>query len=201
MAAFLERVANQHRGHRHQSKERQASHSAIFVERHPRSKVIPESHIVSMSCRAFIKPSRLFHDFFRSFQLLWNRHDPPKECECGALAGSGGKEIAFVPDADAVQFGSACSRGRDAFLMDVPEQPGAMFALLAVFVVVGFLFLLGLAKGRLSNRQQTVAWVAAAVLFFSLCSVLVRGNAETTAKQGSIVTPSPGSTSAVEISK
>lgn len=67
--------------------------------------------------------------------------------------------------------------------MDVPEQPGAMFALLAVFVVVGFLFLLGLAKGRLSERQQTVAWVVFTFLFFSVCSVLVRGNAQTAAAQ------------------
>jgi hypothetical protein len=68
--------------------------------------------------------------------------------------------------------------------MDVPEQPGAMFALLAVFVVVGFLFLLGIAKGRLSERQQTVAWVLFTVLFFSVCSVLVRGNAQTPPAQG-----------------
>ena len=67
--------------------------------------------------------------------------------------------------------------------MDVPEQPGAMFALLAVFVVVGFLFLLGLAKGRLSERQQTVAWVLFTVLFFSVCSVLVRGSAQTSSTQ------------------
>ena len=67
--------------------------------------------------------------------------------------------------------------------MDVPEQPGAIFALLAVFVVVGFLFLLGLAKGRLSERQQTVAWVLFTVLFFSVCSVLVRGNAQTSSAQ------------------
>jgi len=63
--------------------------------------------------------------------------------------------------------------------MDVPEEPGAMFALLAVFVVVGFLFLLGIAKGRMSERQQTVAWVLFTVLFFSVCSLLVRGNAQT----------------------
>jgi len=68
--------------------------------------------------------------------------------------------------------------------MDVPEQFGAMFALLAVFVVVGFLFLLGLAKGRLSERQQTVAWVAFTVLFFSVCSVLVRGNAQAQTAHG-----------------
>jgi hypothetical protein len=68
--------------------------------------------------------------------------------------------------------------------MDVPEQPGAMFALLAVFVVVGFLFLLGLAKGRLSERQQTVAWVVFTFLFFSVCSVLVRGKAQTPPAQG-----------------
>jgi hypothetical protein len=68
--------------------------------------------------------------------------------------------------------------------MDVPEQPGAMFALLAVFVVIGFLFLLGLAKGRLSERQQTVAWVLFTVLFFSVCSMLVRGNAQAQTAHG-----------------
>ncbi len=73
--------------------------------------------------------------------------------------------------------------------MDVPEQPGAMVALLAVFVVVGFLFLLGLAKGRLSERQQTAAWVLFTVLFFSLCSVLVRGNAATTPARAVTETP------------
>ena len=74
--------------------------------------------------------------------------------------------------------------------MDVPEQPGAMFALLEVFVVVAFLFLLGLAKGRLSERQQTVTWVALTVLFFSLCSVLVRNTAEAGAAQGVREAPS-----------
>ena len=68
--------------------------------------------------------------------------------------------------------------------MDVPEQLGAMFALLAVFVVVGFLFLLGIAKGRLSERQQTVAWVLFTVLFFSVCSMLVRGNAQAQTAHG-----------------
>ena len=55
--------------------------------------------------------------------------------------------------------------------MDVPGQPGAMFALLAVFIAVGFLFRLGLAKGRMSGRQQTLAGV-------------VRGNAQARAVQG-----------------
>ena len=68
--------------------------------------------------------------------------------------------------------------------MDVPEQPGAMFALLAVFVVVGFLFLLSMCKGRLSERQQTVAWVAFTVFFFSVCSLMVRGNAHTRTVHG-----------------
>ena len=58
--------------------------------------------------------------------------------------------------------------------MDVPEEPGSLLALLAVFVVVGFLFLLGIAKRRLSEPQQTVVWVAFTALFFVLCGVLVR---------------------------
>jgi hypothetical protein len=64
-----------------------------------------------MSCRAFMNPSRLFHDFFRSLRLIWNRHDPANECESGVLDGSDGKEIAFVPDGDAVQCGPAPDRG------------------------------------------------------------------------------------------
>jgi len=113
MAAFLERITNQHRRYGYKSKEGQASHSAILAERDPRCKAIPESHIVSMSCRAFMNPSRLFHDFFRGFRLLWNRHDPTNArwCESRALAGSDGKEIAFVPDGDAVQCGPAHDRG------------------------------------------------------------------------------------------
>ena len=59
--------------------------------------------------------------------------------------------------------------------MDVPEEPEAAVAALVVFVLVGFLFLLCLVKGCLSERQQTGVWIAFAVLFFSLCSVVVRG--------------------------
>ena len=59
--------------------------------------------------------------------------------------------------------------------MKVPEEPGAAVALLVVFVIVSFVFLLCLAKGCLSERQQTGVWVIFTVLFFSVCSVLVRG--------------------------
>jgi H+/Cl- antiporter ClcA len=77
-----------------------------------------------------------------------------------------------------------------ALAMDVPEEPGAVFALLAVFVVVGFLFLLGLSRGRLSERQQTVVWVAFTALFFCVCSVLVHNNAKSPAAHGVREAPS-----------
>ena len=67
-------------------------------------------------------------------------------------------------------------RALAALNMHVPEEPAAAGALLAVFVVIVFSFLLCLTKGYLSERQQTGAWAVLAVLFFSLCSVLVRGN-------------------------
>ena len=78
-----------------------------------------------------------------------------------------------------MQCPPAGDRGSGALAMDVPEEPGAIFALLAlaVFVVVSFLFLLGLVRVRLSEWQQTVAWVAFTALFFCLCSVLVHSNA------------------------
>jgi hypothetical protein len=103
----------------------------------------------------------------------------PTDATLRALAGSGKKkEIVLLPQADAVQRGRRRRRTR-AFDMDVPEEPGAAFALLAVFVVVGFLFLLCLAKGVLSERQQTVGWFVLTVLFFSLCNALVRSNVRT----------------------
>jgi Ca2+/Na+ antiporter len=49
---------------------------------------------------------------------------------------------------------------------------------LSVLVVVSFLFLLCLAKGSLSEWQQTRVWVLYAVLFFSLCRLLVRSETE-----------------------
>jgi uncharacterized membrane protein YhaH (DUF805 family) len=62
--------------------------------------------------------------------------------------------------------------------MDVPEEPWAAVAALAVFLVAGFLFLLCLAKGRLSERQQTGAWIVLTILFFSLGNVLIRSSSE-----------------------
>ena len=60
--------------------------------------------------------------------------------------------------------------------MNVPEEPGgAAVAALFVFVFIGFLFLLCLARGCLSERQQTGNWGLWTVLFFSVCSVMARG--------------------------
>jgi len=74
------------------------------------------------------------------------------------------------------------SRGLAAFDMDVPEEPLAV-AVLAVFVVIGFLFLLCLGKGCLPERRQTRVWIVFAVWFFSLCHVLIRANTESRARQ------------------
>ena len=82
-----------------------------------------------------------------------------------------------------MQSEPAGDRGCGALDMDVPEEPQAAVAVLAVFAIIGFLFLLCLTKGCLSERQQTRVWVGFAVLFFSLCSVLVRGNAGSQAHQ------------------
>ena len=67
--------------------------------------------------------------------------------------------------------------------MDVPEDPAAVAAL-AALVVIGFVLLLCLVKGSLSERQQTGVWVAWTVLFFSVCSMLVRSSAESRAHTG-----------------
>jgi Na+-transporting methylmalonyl-CoA/oxaloacetate decarboxylase gamma subunit len=62
--------------------------------------------------------------------------------------------------------------------MDVPGEPGAVFALLAILVIAGFMFLLSVAKGRWSDRRQTIAWVVFTALFFLICNAWVRSNAE-----------------------
>jgi hypothetical protein len=67
--------------------------------------------------------------------------------------------------------------------MTVSEEPAAVAAL-AAFAAIGFLLLLCLAKGSLSERQQTGVWVAWTVLFFSVCSVLVRSSTESRAHTG-----------------
>src|SRR5713101_2318806 len=66
------------------------------------------------------------------------------------------------------------------------NEPGALsmnsldepVVILTVLVVLSFLFLLCLAKGCLSEREQTGVWVVFAVLFFSLCSLLVRSDTQ-----------------------
>jgi hypothetical protein len=74
--------------------------------------------------------------------------------------------------------------------MDIPEEPGAVFALLAVFVVVGFLFLLGLGRGRSWGRRQAGLWVLLTVLFFLVCGGLVRSNVARRAAQRLRLAPS-----------
>ena len=66
--------------------------------------------------------------------------------------------------------------------MDVPAEPAAV-AILAVFAMIGFFLLLCLAKGHLSERQQTGVWVLWTVLFFYVCSVLVSDNIRSKAHQ------------------
>jgi len=56
--------------------------------------------------------------------------------------------------------------------MGIPEEPGAV---LASVVAIGlFLFLMALGKGTLSERKQTGLWIAATLLFFFVCGLLVR---------------------------
>jgi hypothetical protein len=56
--------------------------------------------------------------------------------------------------------------------MDIPEEPGAVLA--SILVVALFLFLLALGRGSLSERKQTGLWIAATLLFFSVCGLLRR---------------------------
>jgi uncharacterized protein YhhL (DUF1145 family) len=65
--------------------------------------------------------------------------------------------------------------------MDVPEEPAAAIVLMAIFIVLIFSFLLALAKGWLSAAQQRGGWAILAVLFFSLCSVLIKDDPKTRA--------------------
>jgi hypothetical protein len=60
-----------------------------------------------------------------------------------------------------------------ALSMNVLGEPAGV---LMVLVVVSFLFLLCLSKSSLSEREQTVVWFLFTVLFFSLCSLLVRSD-------------------------
>jgi hypothetical protein len=62
-----------------------------------------------------------------------------------------------------------------ALSMNVLDEP---VVALMVLVVVGFLFLLCLSKGSLSEREQTGVWVVFTLLFFSLCSLLVRSDTQ-----------------------
>jgi hypothetical protein len=64
--------------------------------------------------------------------------------------------------------------------MDTFDEPGgALF--LAFFVVAGFLLLGSLVSGRLSEGRQTIVWLLFALLFFSVCSMLMRSDARTLA--------------------
>jgi hypothetical protein len=57
--------------------------------------------------------------------------------------------------------------------MEIPETAAILLSLL---VIVTFVFLLGLAKGSLSERQQTAGWIIFGVVFFSVCSVFFRSS-------------------------
>lgn len=46
--------------------------------------------------------------------------------------------------------------------------------LLVALIGMGFLFLTSLTRKALSESEQTVAWIALTVAFFSVCSVWAR---------------------------
>jgi hypothetical protein len=52
-------------------------------------------------------------------------------------------------------------------IMPVPEDPGAL--LVAILVVLTFVFLCVLARACLSERHKIGAWIVFGVLFFSVC--------------------------------
>jgi hypothetical protein len=55
--------------------------------------------------------------------------------------------------------------------MELPE-PAAV--LVSILVIATFIFLLRLARGSLSERQQTAGWIVFGILFFSVCSFFFR---------------------------
>ena len=67
----------------------------------------------------------------------------------------------------------ASNRLRHATIfMSIPDETGS--ALVLILVVLTFSFLVFLARGSWSPRQQTGAWLLFGVLFFSVCSLLFR---------------------------
>jgi len=56
--------------------------------------------------------------------------------------------------------------------MELPEPAAVLVSLL---VIVTFLFLIRLARGSMSERQQTAGWIVFGIVFFSVCSVFFRG--------------------------
>jgi hypothetical protein len=60
--------------------------------------------------------------------------------------------------------------------MGIPEEPGAV--LVSLLVIVMSLLLISSGRGTLSEKKQTGVWIVFAILFFSVCSLFFRGNAE-----------------------
>jgi len=56
--------------------------------------------------------------------------------------------------------------------MDILEGSGGWLA--SILLVITFIFLLSLARGFLSERQQGGAWLLFGILFFSVCILLFR---------------------------
>jgi len=73
--------------------------------------------------------------------------------------------------------------------MELPE-PAAV--LVSVLVIVTFVFLVRLARGSMSERQQTAGWIFFGVLFFSVCSFFFRS-------QGVAVSARPQPSSSVVV--
>jgi predicted permease len=71
------------------------------------------------------------------------------------------------------EFARRCSGLHRLLNMEIPETAAILLSLL---VIVTFVFLLGLARGFLSERQQTAGWIIFGVVFFSLCSVFFRSS-------------------------
>ena len=116
-----------------------------------------------------MNPSCFLYDFFRDFRLLWNRHDPTNAswCDIEALAGSDERRLRSYQVAMRCNVGLATEdRARSIWVFLKNLGPVSLY------------------WGRLSERQQTVAWVVLTVLFFVLCNVLVRTNGETRAATG-----------------
>ena len=68
------------------------------------------------------------------------------------------------------EFATRCSGLHRLLNMEIPETATILVSLL---VIVTFVFLLGLARGSLTEGQQTAGWIIFGVVFFSVCSLFL----------------------------